>query len=145
MFKNTGTKALEYARNARDVAAGAGILGAMSGFAFGKKETEDMMSPSTPKSAGLITAPPPGNPPGEPKQRTGWQKWAPVAYGAGAAMLAGAIAGTAYYKREEVTFGWTWAGDHMKYVKNLWDEEALKKRVENVVDTGSEVGVLFKM
>lgn len=135
-----------YLQTVRDAAAGAGILGTIGGLAFGKKGAE-VNSPSMSNNAGLVTAPPPGTPPGEPQtaKRSGWQKWAPVAYGTGAAMLAGAIAGTAYYKREEVTFGWTWAADHMKYVKNLWDEQALKDRVENVVNTGSEVGVLFRM
>ncbi|GJJ07064.1 hypothetical protein Clacol_001263 [Clathrus columnatus] len=145
VFKNTATKALGYMQTAKDVATSASILGALGGFAFGRKVT-DPNTPTATGSTGLITAPPPGTPPGEaqPVKRTGWQRWAPIAYGAGAAVLAGAAASTAYYKREEVTFGWTWATDHMKYVKNLWDEKTLKDRIENVVNTGAEVGVLFK-
>lgn len=154
VFKNSATKAAGYVQTARDMATGAGVLGALGGFAFGKKEArpEAMTPKETEQEAkGLVTASPPGprpmTPPSSPvpsTPRSGWDKWAPVAYGAGAAILAGAAAGAVYYKRDNVDFGWSWASDHMKYVKNLWDERTLKLRVENVVSTGEEVGVVFR-
>jgi hypothetical protein len=154
VFKNSADKAVGYVQTARDFATGAGVLGALGGFTFGKKAAVGKQT--TPKEKeqeadGLVTASPPvprpvtptSSPPPHPA-RSGWDKWAPVAYGAGAAIVAGAAASAAYYKREDVTFGWSWAGDHMKYVKNLWDEKALKTRVESLVATGEEVGVIFR-
>jgi hypothetical protein len=60
-------------------------------------------------------------------------------------LAAGAAAGTAYYKRDDLTLGYTWATDHMKYIRNLWDEDTLRKRVESVIDTEEELGVLFRV
>ncbi|KAF8524581.1 hypothetical protein BU17DRAFT_84618 [Hysterangium stoloniferum] len=133
VFKNGATKAVGYAQTARDIASGAGVFGAIGGFAFGKKAASDKEKAQEAKG-----------PPETAAATSGWQKWAPVAYGAGAAILAGAAAGTAYYSREHVAFGWTWATDHMAYVKNLWDEKALTDRVGDVVRTGEELGVVFK-
>ena len=155
MFKHSATKAVGYVQTARDVAAGAGVLGALGGFTLGKKATvPDPMTPKAKeqKANGLVTSSPPvprpvSPPPsssGRNPSRSGWDKWAPVAYGAGAALLAGAAASAVYYKRDDVNFGWSWASDHMKYVKNLWDENALKMRVENLVTIGEEVGVVFR-
>jgi hypothetical protein len=61
----------------------------------------------------------------------------------GGALLAGA-AGGAYYKKDDLTQGLTWATDHMKYVGNLWDEAALEQRVEALVDIEKEQGVIFR-
>ena len=60
-------------------------------------------------------------------------------------MFAGAVAGGAYYKREDLEQGYAWATDHMKYVKNLWDEEALRKRVDDLLDIENQEGVLFRV
>jgi hypothetical protein len=73
-----------------------------------------------------------------------WGKWAPAAYAVGGAILAGAAAGGAYYKRDDLNVGLTWATDHMKYVGNLWDEEALKRRVDALIDVEEEEGVSFR-
>lgn len=59
-------------------------------------------------------------------------------------LAAGAAAGTAYYKRDDLTLGYTWATDHMKYVGNLWDEAKLRQRVENIISLEEELGVLFR-
>ncbi|KAF8592227.1 hypothetical protein K439DRAFT_1626236 [Ramaria rubella] len=168
VFKNSASKAVGYVQTARDIAAGAGALGTLGSFAFGNSKKAPDTNSTNPKekeqeAKGLVTSPPPGSPPPTPPgsqsqtpipsgstgttpapTRSGWGKWAPVAYGAGAAILAGAAAGAAYYRREDVTFGWAWATDHMKYVKNLWDVGALKMRVENVVGKGEELGVVFR-
>jgi hypothetical protein len=74
-----------------------------------------------------------------------WGKWvAPTAYAFGGAVLAGAAVGGAYYKREDINVGFTWATDHMKYVGTLWDEEALKKRLDALVEIEEQEGVLFR-
>ena len=59
-------------------------------------------------------------------------------------MLAGAAAGTAYYKRDDIGVGYRWATDHMKYVGNLWDEKALTKRVDDLMQIEEKMGVLFR-
>ncbi|KIJ57129.1 hypothetical protein M422DRAFT_773813 [Sphaerobolus stellatus SS14] len=160
VFSSGANKAIGYAQTARDIAASAGVLGTLGGFAFGKKTTTQPSHESTQRekeqeARGLATAPPPMPAPeaafppesssGTSTPKIGWQKWAPVAYGAGAAILAGAAASAAYYSRDHVAFGWSWAMDHMKYVRNLWDEQTLKDRVESVVQTGEELGVVFKI
>lgn len=86
--------------------------------------------------------PPPTAPATQP---TGWARWAgPAAYAVGGAILAGAAAGGAYYKKDDLTQGLSWATDHMKYVGNLWDEAALEKRVEALVDIENDYGVVFR-
>ena len=62
----------------------------------------------------------------------------------GGAVLAGAAAGGAYYKRDDLTQGFTWATDHLRYAGNLWDEAALAKRVEDLIDIENEHGVIFR-
>lgn len=72
-----------------------------------------------------------------------WQKWAPAAYAVGGALLAGAAAGTAYYKRDEIGVGYTWVSDHMKYVGNLWNQAELEERMRKLLEIESSLGVLF--
>lgn len=74
-----------------------------------------------------------------------WGKWgATAAYAVGGALVAGATAGAAYQKREDLGLGYAWATDHMKYVRNLWNVEALNKRVDSLLDLEAEVGVVFR-
>jgi hypothetical protein len=108
-----------------------GIFGGLAGLGA-KKSTS---APAQPP-AGLLT-----NSPTTPGGSRNWGKWA--TYG-GAVLAAGAAAGTAYYKRDDLALGYGWATDHMKYVGNLWDENALRKRVESVIDVEQELGVLFR-
>jgi len=67
--------------------------------------------------------------------------------------LAGAAAGAAFYQRKSIAAGiseaqanvdWAWAGDHLKYVRNLWDDNALKDRVEMLIKLRSEQGIFFQ-
>lgn len=68
----------------------------------------------------------------------------------GGAILAGAAAGTAYWKRNEVAqYGaqvagvGTWMRDHMQYIGNLWDEKAMAQRVDAVMQIAEEGGIAF--
>lgn len=73
-----------------------------------------------------------------------WQKWAaPAALAIGGAVIAGTAAGTAYYKREEIGVGYTWVTDHLKYVGNLWNREELEGRLDRLLNTELNLGVLF--
>jgi hypothetical protein len=131
VFKNTATKAAEYVGAARTVASS--IFGATAGF--GAKTASTSQKP--PSAA--ITAPTQES----KKSGSSWG-WGAAAYTVGGALLAGAAAGTAYYKRDDINFGWTWASDHMRYVGNLWDEDKLKRRVDNLIDVEKEFGIVFR-
>lgn len=133
VFKNSATKAAEYANSARN------LLGAFAGLGAAKPATTELGSTAP---VAPIAAPPP--PAAEKKNNTGWAKWGPAAIGFGGALLAGAAAGTAYYKRDDITTGYGWATDHMKYVGVLWDEEAMKKRVESLIEMDQSLGVVFR-
>lgn len=129
VFKNSATKVTEYADTARSVASG--IFGGLAGLGT-KKVTSAPANPPT----GLLT-----NAPTTSGGSRGWGKWA--AYG-GAVLAAGAAAGTAYYKRDDLTSGYGWASDHMRYIGNLWDENAMRRRVESIINLEDEAGVLFR-
>jgi hypothetical protein len=129
VFKNGVTKAAEYVDTARSMAGG--MFGAVAGLGA-KKNT---MSPGPPNAAT-------SSPPSQETKKSSWG-WAPAVVGG--ALLAGAAAGTAYYKRDDLNSGYTWATDHMKFVGNLWNEGKLRERVDNLVDIEEETGVLFRM
>lgn len=67
----------------------------------------------------------------------------------GGVLLAGAAAGTAYYRRQDIEKSVTWAQDHMKYVGNLWDEKQLADRLTSLMNLsrtkaeGGE-GIIFR-
>ncbi|KAJ7638933.1 hypothetical protein FB45DRAFT_827564 [Roridomyces roridus] len=131
VFKTKATKAVEYAQTARTV--GTSVLGAFAGAGFGASKA----SSSSPSSN-------PGTPP-PPATASGWGKWAGAAtYAVGGALLAGAAAGATYYNREELGLGIDWATGHMKYVGNLWDQDALNRRMEFLVNSKKQEGILFR-
>lgn len=68
----------------------------------------------------------------------------PAAYAVGGALIAGAAAGTAYYKREDLGGAYAWAGDHMKYVGTLWDEKRLQVRLDTLLQIENEMNVSFR-
>jgi len=135
VFKNSATKAAEYADTARTV--GSAILGGLGGFGFGAKKTTTPETPSEKSSAAPPTTP--------AAPTSAWGKWGTTAaYTVTGALLAGAAAGAAYQKREDLGVGYNWVTDHMKYVGNLWNIEALNKRVDSLLDLGEEKGIVFR-
>lgn len=126
VFKNSATKAVEYAGAARTVVSDVFSL-------FSRKGASSTFSGQPPLA---ITA--------APTAESGWAKWAPAAYAVGGALVAGAAAGTAYYRRDDIGSGYSWATDHMNYVRNLWDEEALRKRMRDLNDVQVHLGVTFR-
>ncbi|KAF8969448.1 hypothetical protein BDZ97DRAFT_1962349 [Flammula alnicola] len=123
VVKNSVTKVAQYANTATTV--GSALLGSFAGFTA-KKATQ------TPAQSA-------------PAQQSAWGKWAgPAAYAVGGAILAGAAAGGAYYKKDDLTQGFSWATDHMKYVGNLWDEAALEQRIEALINIERDHGVVFR-
>jgi len=127
VVKNTVTKAAEYAGTAQTVSSA--VFGAIAGFGA-KKATGSPAPPNSTSTAASGSA---------------WAKWAgPAAYAVGGAIIAGAAAGSAYYQREQLTSGISWATEHMQYVGNLWDEQALRKRIDALVRLDQE-GVVFRV
>ena len=123
MVKHSVTKVAEHANAAMTI--GSTLLGSFTAFGA-KKATQPTPSPSQPP-------------------QSSWSKWAgPAAYALGGALLAGAAAGSAYYKKDDLTQGFTWATDHLKYVGCLWDETALDQRVEALIDIEKDQGVIFR-
>ena len=59
-------------------------------------------------------------------------------------MAAGAVAGGAYWRRDDLNLGLSWVTDHLKYVGELWNEKRMNARVEGLVDFEEQHGVLFK-
>lgn len=67
----------------------------------------------------------------------------------GGMLIAGAAAGTAYYKRQDIMAAHDWANDHLKYVGNLWDERQMHERVAKLVELSKDKsdggqGILFR-
>ena len=86
-------------------------------------------------------------PPPEPATGAGgfWERWGTTALAVGGAVIAaGAAASATYYNKDEIGIGYTWAMDHMKYVKNLWEEEEMNKRLDTLVDFDKKMGILFR-
>lgn len=122
MVKNGFTRMAQYANTATTI--GSTLLGSFAGF--GAKKAAQSTTPSAPAHGG-------------------WGRWAgPAAYAVGGALIAGAAAGGAYYKKDELTQGFSWATDHMKYVGNLWDDAALEERINALVDIERDHGVVFR-
>ncbi|KAH6915132.1 hypothetical protein BKA70DRAFT_1368913 [Coprinopsis sp. MPI-PUGE-AT-0042] len=106
---------------------GSALFGSLAGFSAGKAST------ATPPNAASSSS------------QSAWSKWVgPAAYAIGGAVVAGAAAGGAYYARDQLTQGYTWATDHMKYVGNLWDNDGMKARVESLMDIDEQEGVVFR-
>jgi hypothetical protein len=98
--------------------------------------------PATPvaQPAGLLPAP--EAPPASSSGR--WGGWGPAAYAVGGALVAGAVAGTAYYHRSDIEGSYGALTQHMQYVGALWDKDALAERVRHLVEGETMHGVVFR-
>ncbi|KAL5507804.1 hypothetical protein ACEPAH_5422 [Sanghuangporus vaninii] len=133
VFKNSVSKAFGYAKTAQQVASTFNSLFANS------TRTASAASAAARPPAGAITAP------STSPSSSSWTKWAvPAAAGLGGLLLSGAAAGVAYYKKEDIVSGYTWATDHMKYVGTLWDQPKLKERLTQLVEIEKNLGVTFR-
>lgn len=117
-MKNGVTKATGYVNAAS--AAGSAIFGSFAGRKVAQAQTSS--NDSAPTSSWGV----------------------PAAFTVGGALLAAAAAaGGAYYKRDDLSQGYTWLMDHMKYAGNVWDESGLRRRVDALVDAHERYGILF--
>ena len=63
--------------------------------------------------------------------------------GLGAVAVGAAAMGGAYYSREHFINGWKYGYDHMTFVGNLWDADALEKRLQGIEELRVKHGVAF--
>ncbi|KAF8605249.1 hypothetical protein BDV93DRAFT_490531 [Ceratobasidium sp. AG-I] len=132
VFSNSATKAVDY------------VSAAQQAFSAFNSIRPTSPSPQAQPIRAAIMAPPITQ---VTKSSSPWSTWVPAV---GGAILAGAAAGTAYWKRNEVAqYGaqvagvGTWMRDHMQYVGNLWDEKTLAQRVDEVMQIAEEGGIAF--
>ena len=128
VFKNSATRAVEYANAARGV-----VTDLYSLFKGTEQAAATPNPPLLQITAGTEAASP-----------SLWAKWAPAAYALGGAVVAGATAGAAYLRRDDIASGYAWASDHMKYVGSLWDEKAMHGRLESLLAANTDHGIVFK-
>ncbi|KAG8698159.1 hypothetical protein FRC08_006100, partial [Ceratobasidium sp. 394] len=133
VFSNSAAKAVDYASAAQQAFSTFNSLRSSSPTPAPQPIRAAIMPPP---SASQVT-----------KSTSPWSTWVPAV---GGALLAGAAAGTAYWKRKEAAeYGaqvagvGTWLKDHMQYLGSLWDEKALARRVDEVVRLVEEGGVAF--
>ena len=98
--------------------------------------------PATPvaQPAGLLPAP--GSIPASSPGR--WGSWGSAAYAVGGALVAGAVAGAAYYHRADIETGYGALTEHMQYVGALWEKDALAVRVRCLVEGEAKHGIVFR-
>jgi hypothetical protein len=58
--------------------------------------------------------------------------------------MAGAVAGTAYYRRADIETSYGALTEHMQYVGALWEKDALVERVRYIVEGETKHGVVFR-
>ncbi|WRT66132.1 uncharacterized protein IL334_003085 [Kwoniella shivajii] len=172
-FKHHLSQAASYVDQARNIASAVGMLSPMAmGLGFGKfgKKTEEPPSEAGPSGSRPSSTQKSKNGKGKETEtdttvlpnssttpettttttNTFWSKLPAMVppstktmYGLGAAALGAVALGTAYYRREDFITGWRYGYDHMTFVKNLWDDEAMKKRLVDINDLIEERKVVF--
>jgi hypothetical protein len=159
-FKHHLSQAATYYEQARSVASAATMLSPFAvGLGFGKwgqgqgttKEGEagpSRSSSSTPpstkgKGKGTDVSPDQSAASGVAAAAQSFWSKSSTLYGLGAVALGAAAAGTAYYRREDFMNGWKWGFDHMTFVKNLWDDAAMKDRLDTLDRLEKERDIVF--
>ncbi|ORX36872.1 hypothetical protein BD324DRAFT_651349 [Kockovaella imperatae] len=159
-FKHGLSTAAGYYEQAKNIASAAGMLSPLAiGLGvgkWGKREdstetgpTRAQTSAGTSKTTSTDTSIPQSASSTEPTKSSNWTipriptPSTKALYGLGAVALGAAAAGTAYYRREDFLTGWKWGYEHMTFVKNLWDGEAMTKRLDDLYNLDTEHGVRF--
>jgi hypothetical protein len=136
IFKHKLTEGIGYAQQAGKIGQSLWAIGQK--FTTSPSATNASMAASSAAQQPLaITAPT------TPGASSGWSKWTPAAYGIGGALVAGAAAGTAYWKKDDLGLGYKWITDHMKYVGTLWERGGLEQRMRRVEAICGELGIQF--
>ncbi|KAK1676717.1 hypothetical protein BDP55DRAFT_608252 [Colletotrichum godetiae] len=111
----------------------------LSGLGTALWGAKQATSPSRNKApVAALPAPPAAN----SSQQGGWG-WGKIAMVAGSAAAVAASAGAAYYNREHITQGLSWATSHLEFVGCLAKGAELQKRVQYMVKLNKELDVGF--
>ncbi|GJC90164.1 hypothetical protein ColLi_13002 [Colletotrichum liriopes] len=109
---------------------------------WGAKQATTSPSPSRNKApVAALPAPPASN--ASQQQQSAWGKWGKIAMVAGSAAAVAASAGAAYYNREQITQGLSWATSHLEFVGCLAKGAELQKRVQYMARLNKELDVGF--
>lgn len=140
VFKNQTSKVVTYAQGVHQLASGLGLFSSVAGGSSKPTAASKSSSKEGAEQLALVSTAPSSSQSSTISPKGAWSKWAPAALGA---VVAGAAAGAAFYNKEELTSSVGWAGDHLKYVGNLWDKQTLQRRVDSLVAVRKESGVHF--
>ncbi|CAO1638791.1 unnamed protein product [Sympodiomycopsis kandeliae] len=154
VFKNQASKYISYAQQARDVGAHFAPLGAGLAAAWGMNRSRDQQQQQQQQQtrngggwgrlAGMIgqqgshangNSAPPASTTASTSGRSGWTNalWATGVLATAA--TAGGVA--AYYNREQIGGAYSYLTDHFQYVSNLWDDKALRERLDSLIELPS--------
>lgn len=158
MKKHSLSTAAGYYEQAKNIASAAGVLSPLAiGLGIGKwgksSEGESSQSAGPSKSSSRTSSPgtgvkdkgkaPATEAPGAATSVAGLWNSTKTLYGLGAVALGAAAVGTAYYRREDFVNGWKFGYEHMTFVRNLWDEEAMKNRLLELDELGKSRSIRF--
>ncbi|KDN65513.1 hypothetical protein CSUB01_01075 [Colletotrichum sublineola] len=109
---------------------------------WGAKQQRQAAAPARDKApVAALPAPPTNN--ASQQQQSAWGKWGKIAMVAGSAAAVAASAGAAYYNREHITQGLSWATSHLEFVGCLAKGAELQKRVQYMARLNRELDVGF--
>lgn len=134
VFKNGLSKYAGHVETARQVASNLGSFGAAASGIAGSAAAW-FGSGSAAKSTGQSN---PG------KTQRSWRSTGLLAASA-IGGLAAAAGAAAYVRRDDLAFGWTWVNDHAVWLKNLWDSDGLKERINGLQEVvEGKHGIVFR-
>ncbi|TQN68945.1 hypothetical protein CSHISOI_06516 [Colletotrichum shisoi] len=109
-----------------------------------KQDGTTSPSPSRNKApVAALPAPPANDTPQQQQQQGAWAKWGKIAMVAGSAAAVAASAGAAYYNREHITQGLSWATSHLEFVGCLAKGAELQARAQRMARLSLELDVGF--
>ncbi len=85
------------------------------------------------RNAGVPRSATSTNDPAASAKATGNWRTALMATGA-VALASGAAASAAYFNKDKLNGAYGWVTDHLAFVSNLWDDNALRQRLDRLVD-----------
>ncbi|OCF42781.1 hypothetical protein I317_03383 [Kwoniella heveanensis CBS 569] len=144
----------KFGKKSEGAPSGAGPSGSSSDSGSGSRSTSPSQNNKGKQPESAVRAPSSQTTAAETTTATAAKSWfssipaigppsTKTMYGLGAAALGAVALGTAYYRREDFVTGWKWGYDHMTFVKNLWDDEAMKARLVAINSLTEDRNIIF--